>query len=127
MTNPKYIINIEQIEAMQDDAANKNPNKDKIVELRVQSKKITDEIMSLMSPQEKWTNLMLALATFDNKDKAVSFMSNQELGDHVYNLFSEYCCNSLDSAILDELLKRVGYKYEQDIDTTKKDLPPETI
>lgn len=114
MTKPKYIINTEQVEAMQSAAANKNPNKEKIAELKKKASDISSEIFSLMSPDEKWTNLMLALASFDDKDAAVSFMSNQELGDHMYNLFAQYTCNSLDSAILDETLKRLGWKIEME-------------
>lgn len=117
-TMEKFIINPEQIEAHRQAERDKNPNKERLDEIRKQQVALSTESLSLMTEREKYYNLMLALASFEEYDSAVSFMSNKELCEHMFNLFSEHLKTGLDSAIFDETLKRLGWPFDSENENT---------
>lgn len=114
MTKSKFIINPEQCEARRQELRAANPHKEKIAEIQTKILELATEKADLISNEEKYLNLMLMLAPFDNKPLAVSFMSNQELGDHLSSLFFDKTENDLDEAILIETLNRIGWKMEDE-------------
>jgi len=108
----KFIINAEQIDAHRESARLCNPNRAKIEELKAQANAIWAQISPLISEDEKYYNLMMGLATFDEKEAAVKCMENNELCEHLANLFFDKTEGELDEAILSEALERLGYNTE---------------
>lgn len=107
----KYVLNPEQLEAHRDAARAANPNTLRINELRAQTAALSTEILSLMSEQEKYCNLMMALsASFDSRVAAVSLMSNHEIAEHLYSLFIDQTRNEVDEAVLSEAMTRLGWE-----------------
>jgi len=109
-----FILSEDKLEEQRLLAANKNPNKERIDAIHLEMRALSTELHSLLSETEKYCNLMLALANFDHKDKAASFMSNEEICSHMISLFEEHTQNDMDRAILDEALARLGWPFEED-------------
>lgn len=116
VTKPHRIINQEQAEAHQAAARAANPNATRIESLRAQSRALSEQAAALTSDQERYWNLMAALSSgFDSKVGAAKVMSDQEIGDHLSNLFFEHTHGEMDEAILMEALDRIGWRAEDDI------------
>ncbi len=116
LTKPsKRILNPEQIEAHQAAARAANPNRARIDELRAEISRLSSEISRLTSDDEKYLNILLFLSGgFDSRVAAAKVMSDQEIGEHMSNLFFEHCKADLDEAILMEALERLGWQPEED-------------
>ncbi len=103
------------MEAHQRDARAANPHAHEIVILRARAKALYDEAASLTSDAERYWNLMAALTNdFDSRAGAAKVMSNQELGDHLSNLFYEVPRTDMGDAILMEALERIGWRAEEE-------------
>lgn len=112
----KHILNEEQLMAHREAARAANPNRQLIDDLRTQSRALSDQILSLMSEDERYCNLMMALsAGFDSRVAAVSLMSDGELTGHLYSLFVDHANTPIDEAILDEAIKRLGGLPEDEV------------
>lgn len=110
---PRRILPLEQIEAHQRDARAANPNAARIDSLRAQARTLHDQAAALTSDEEKYWNIMTVLSSdFDNRAAAAKCMSDNELAEHLLNLFSDHCIGDMDEHILYEVLDRLGYDDE---------------
>ncbi len=116
LTKPtRRILNSEQIAAHQAAARAANPNRLRIDELRAQAKGLFDQAAALTSDEEKYLNILAFLSIdFDSRIAAVKVMSDNELGDHLSNIFFEHATDEMSEAILMEALERIGWEAEDE-------------
>lgn len=110
----KRFISAEQVEAHLADAHKANPNRVRIEQLYQQMDIIRSEIGRLTTEQELYYSLINMVAQTNEKRAMVKCMSDNELGVHIIELFMGHLHNDMDQAIFDEMLDRIGYKYEDD-------------
>lgn len=105
------ILNTEQLEAKRDAARAANPNRAKLDALWAQRLDLANQIHALTSDAERYYNLLYMLADTDEKAAMAKCMTDNELGAHLIGLCPTH--NEMDQAIVDEVLTRLGYVYEE--------------
>lgn len=107
MTDRPNIFKSEAMHAAAERAREANPNKDLILDLREEMGRISAQISTLMTEDEKYANLLAFVFGGDNEELAASFMSGRELTEHLSELIDYEVETPMSRAVLSEVYARL--------------------
>lgn len=112
--NKTQVRNVEHLEALQVQAAAKNPNRKMINDLLKQRDEIDEKISSLRTDDERALTLESFFKSREENRSLISHMSDKTFFNRVMDdVMGDMNPNSLQYFLCVELIQRAGYDFEE--------------